>query len=201
MSLLLQHLKETADYRFQYHPAYCAKCVCRTRGVARPGGRLSSSGRRQRANASHAVNDFRKIAGIECYPAPTTSPNSPPAPTIDGWSSVFVGLSPRSKLNGKDALLILLRRRRQSLERTSSPASAPPSSSPRQFGARFLASWARTGYTARRPTPAQSSPPSQPEQRLPRTPRPFCRRLAICGSSHSDSRVNQNQVGRAARKK
>src|SRR5260221_6593500 len=41
------------------------------------------------ANASHAVNDFRKIAGIECY-APTDNVSELTARTNDeGWPTVF----------------------------------------------------------------------------------------------------------------
>src|SRR5450432_2812115 len=58
------------------------------------------------ANASHAVNDFRKIAGIECY-APTDNVSELTARTNDeGWASVFVEWLRGSRLNQKDALLI-----------------------------------------------------------------------------------------------
>src|SRR5438552_16900043 len=41
------------------------------------------------ANASHAVNDFRKIAGLECY-TPTDNVSELTARTNDdGWASVF----------------------------------------------------------------------------------------------------------------
>src|SRR5271155_701860 len=41
------------------------------------------------ANASHAVNDFRKIAGIECY-APSDNVSELTARTNDeGWPTVF----------------------------------------------------------------------------------------------------------------
>ncbi|MGC2648328.1 MAG: SIS domain-containing protein, partial [Candidatus Sulfotelmatobacter sp.] len=43
------------------------------------------------ANASHAVNDFRKIAGIEAY-APTDNVSELTARANDeGWSSIFDG--------------------------------------------------------------------------------------------------------------
>src|SRR6478672_1845267 len=59
------------------------------------------------ANASHAVNDFRKIAGIECY-APTDNVSELTARTNDeGWRSVFVEWLKGSRLSEKDALLIL----------------------------------------------------------------------------------------------
>jgi D-sedoheptulose 7-phosphate isomerase len=59
------------------------------------------------ANASHAVNDFRKITGIETY-APTDNVSELTARTNDeGWASVFVEWLRTSKLNSKDCLFIL----------------------------------------------------------------------------------------------
>ena len=58
------------------------------------------------ANASHAVNDFRKIAGIECY-APTDNVSELTARTNDeGWPTVFSAWLEVSRLNEKDALMI-----------------------------------------------------------------------------------------------
>jgi D-sedoheptulose 7-phosphate isomerase len=58
------------------------------------------------ANASHAVNDFRKIAGIEAY-APTDNVSELTARTNDeGWSSVFEGWLKTSKLHERDAVLV-----------------------------------------------------------------------------------------------
>ena len=59
------------------------------------------------ANASHAVNDFRKIAGIEAY-APTDNVSELTARMNDeGWASVFVKWLEVSKLKDNDTLLIL----------------------------------------------------------------------------------------------
>ena len=59
------------------------------------------------ANASHAVNDFRKIAGIEAY-APTDNVAELTARTNDdGWETVFSNWLKVSKLNSQDALLVL----------------------------------------------------------------------------------------------
>jgi len=59
------------------------------------------------ANASHAVNDFRKITGIEAY-APTDNVSELTARTNDeGWASVFEAWLQGSRLRAKDALLIL----------------------------------------------------------------------------------------------
>ena len=59
------------------------------------------------ANASHAVNDFRKLAGIESY-APTDNVAELTARTNDeGWQTVFSAWLKVSKINEKDCLLIL----------------------------------------------------------------------------------------------
>lgn len=57
-------------------------------------------------NASHAVNDFRKICGIEAY-APTDNVSELTARTNDdGWHSVFANWLLVSKLSKNDALFI-----------------------------------------------------------------------------------------------
>ncbi len=57
-------------------------------------------------NASHAVNDFRKIAGIECY-SPTDNVSELTARVNDdGWDSTFVNWLKGSRLNSNDCILI-----------------------------------------------------------------------------------------------
>lgn len=57
-------------------------------------------------NASHAVNDFRKLAGFEAY-APTDNVSELTARTNDeGWPTVFVEWLRVSRLRAEDALLI-----------------------------------------------------------------------------------------------
>ncbi|MDP2972804.1 MAG: SIS domain-containing protein [Deltaproteobacteria bacterium] len=59
------------------------------------------------ANASHAVNDFRKICGMEAY-TPTDNVSELTARTNDsGWESVFVDWLRGSKLNSRDAIFVL----------------------------------------------------------------------------------------------
>jgi D-sedoheptulose 7-phosphate isomerase len=58
-------------------------------------------------NSSHAVNDFRKISGIECY-APTDNVSELTAWTNDnGWEWTFINWLKTSKLSSKDAVLVL----------------------------------------------------------------------------------------------
>ena len=58
-------------------------------------------------NASHAVNDFRKLCNIECY-APTDNVSELSARTNDeGWDTVFSSWLEISNLNQNDCILIL----------------------------------------------------------------------------------------------
>jgi D-sedoheptulose 7-phosphate isomerase len=58
------------------------------------------------ANASHAVNDFRKIVGLEAY-APTDNVSELTARTNDeGWPTVFESWLKVSKLRAQDAVLV-----------------------------------------------------------------------------------------------
>ncbi len=59
------------------------------------------------ANASHAVNDFRKLSGIETY-SPADNVAEITARTNDeGWHTVFSSWLKVSKLNSKDCVFIL----------------------------------------------------------------------------------------------
>lgn len=59
------------------------------------------------ANCAHAVNDFRKLCGIETY-APTDNVSELTARTNDeGWDTVFKGWLETSRLSAKDAVFVL----------------------------------------------------------------------------------------------
>lgn len=59
------------------------------------------------ANASHAVNDFRKIAGLETY-APTDNVSELTARTNDeGWATIFERWLRVSRLKSRDGILVL----------------------------------------------------------------------------------------------
>jgi D-sedoheptulose 7-phosphate isomerase len=59
------------------------------------------------ANCSHAVNDFRKIAGFEAY-APTDNVSELTArANDDGWSTIFVEWLRVSRLNKNDVIFVL----------------------------------------------------------------------------------------------
>jgi D-sedoheptulose 7-phosphate isomerase len=107
MSYSEQHLREAGEILSQLNPALCEKAVELLAAVRGRGGRLFILGvGGSAANASHAVNDFRKIAGLECY-TPTDNVSELTARTNDdGWSSVFSEWLKGSRLNDKDGLLI-----------------------------------------------------------------------------------------------
>jgi len=75
--------------------------------IRRKGGRLFFLGvGGSAANASHAVNDFRKIAGIECY-SPCDNISELTARMNDnGWESVFADWLKGSKLNQNDGIVV-----------------------------------------------------------------------------------------------
>ena len=108
MSYSIQHLRETAEIVSKINADDCEKCVRELVGVRERGGRLFILGvGGSAANASHAVNDFRNIGGLDVY-APTDNVSELTARTNDeGWASVFVELLRGSRLNSKDAILVL----------------------------------------------------------------------------------------------
>ena len=150
MSYSAQHLKETAEIVAKLDPAHCENCVKELVGVRARGGRLFILGvGGSAANASHAVNDFRKIAGLECY-APTDNVSELTARTNDeGWASVFVEWLRGSRLNSKDALLILSVGG-GNLEKNVSPNLVTALQLAKQVGARVIGIVGKDGgYTAK----------------------------------------------------
>src|SRR2546423_1666246 len=150
MSYSKEHLRETADVVAQLDPALCEKAVELLAEVRSRGGRLFILGvGGSAANASHAVNDFRKIAGMECY-APTDNVSELTARTNDdGWASVFVEWLRGSRLNAKDALLILSVGG-GNLEKNVSPNLVAALQLAKQVGARVIGIVGKDGgYTAK----------------------------------------------------
>jgi D-sedoheptulose 7-phosphate isomerase len=101
------------------------------------------------ANASHAVNDFRKIVEIEAY-APTDNVSELTARTNDeGWASVFKEWLKVSHLNSRDAVLVFSVGG-GSLEKNVSPNLVEALQFANQVGAKILGVVGRDGgYTAR----------------------------------------------------
>ncbi len=150
MSYSSQHLKETAEIVAKIDPADCDKCVAELRAVRERGGRLFMLGvGGSAANASHAVNDFRKIGGIETY-APTDNVSELTARTNDeGWASVFAEWLRGSRLNAKDCLFVLSVGG-GNLEKNVSPNLVLALQLAKQVGARIIGIVGKDGgYTAK----------------------------------------------------
>lgn len=107
MTYTQQHLKEATEIIGKIDVSAIEKMADLLAGVKQAGGRIFFLGVGGSAgNCSHAVNDFRKIVGIESY-APTDNVSELTARTNDeGWSSIFVEWLKISKLSSKDALFI-----------------------------------------------------------------------------------------------
>jgi len=99
-------------------------------------------------NCSHAVNDFRKIAGIESY-APTDNVSELTARTNDeGWHTIFAEWLKVSRFNNKDALFVLSVGG-GNLEKNISPNLVHAVQLAKQVGAKVLGIVGRDGgYTA-----------------------------------------------------
>jgi len=102
-----KHLSETAEVVRQLDAAAIERVAALLAGLRERQGRLFFLGVGGSAgNCSHAVNDFRKIAGIESY-APTDNVSELTARTNDeGWASVFVEWLKVSRLKASDMLFI-----------------------------------------------------------------------------------------------
>lgn len=107
MSYAQQHLNESIEIIQKMDVAAIEKIADLLSHVKSDGGRIFFLGVGGSAgNCSHAVNDFRKIVGIESY-APTDNVSELTARTNDeGWASIFVEWLKVSKLTAKDMLFI-----------------------------------------------------------------------------------------------
>jgi D-sedoheptulose 7-phosphate isomerase len=108
MNFIKQHLDESIAITNAIDASKIEAMVDLLAEVKSSGGRLFVLGvGGSAANASHAVNDFRKLAGIETY-APTDNVAELTARTNDeGWETVFSGWLRVSKLSSRDCLFIL----------------------------------------------------------------------------------------------
>jgi D-sedoheptulose 7-phosphate isomerase len=107
MSYAQQHLNEAVDILNKMDVGVIEKMADLLADIKRGGGRIFFLGVGGSAgNCSHAVNDFRKIVGIESY-APTDNVSELTARTNDeGWATIFVEWLKISKLNSKDAVFV-----------------------------------------------------------------------------------------------
>lgn len=107
MTFTQQFLEETIQIVKKIDTQAVDRLVALLAATRAAGGRLFILGVGGSAgNASHAVNDFRKITGIEAY-APTDNVSELTARVNDeGWSTVFERWLRVSRLRADDMLLI-----------------------------------------------------------------------------------------------
>jgi D-sedoheptulose 7-phosphate isomerase len=119
------------------------------------------------ANCSHAVNDFRKLARIECY-APTDNVAELTARINDeGWQSTFVEWLKISRLNQKDAVFVLSVGG-GNVEKNISPNLVAAVRHARSAGARIFGILGRDGgYTAQLADAAVIVPTVNPDTVTP----------------------------------
>jgi D-sedoheptulose 7-phosphate isomerase len=193
MSYSVQHLQETAAITAQINPEDCEKCVRELVGVRTRGGRLFILGvGGSAANASHAVNDFRKIAGLEVY-APTDNVSELTARTNDeGWATVFSEWLRTSRLNAKDALLILSVGG-GNVEKNVSPNLVAAMQLAKQVGARVIGIVGKDGgYTAKVADACVIVPTVNPANITPHS-EAFQAVIWHLFVSHPDLKVNQTK--------
>ena len=108
MNFTSKHLEEAASILGGLDAAKIESMIATLSEIKRKKGRLFVLGiGGSAANASHAVNDFRKLAGIESY-APTDNVAEFSARANDeGWETVFEGYLRVSTLNNNDCIFIL----------------------------------------------------------------------------------------------
>ena len=108
MNYAQQHINEAITILKQLDIESIEKMADIIHRVKYDGGRIFFLGVGGSAgNCSHAVNDFRKIVGIETY-APTDNVSELTARTNDeGWSTIFVEWLKISKLNANDLIFVL----------------------------------------------------------------------------------------------
>jgi D-sedoheptulose 7-phosphate isomerase len=107
MSFAEQYLEEVQRVTALLKPDAIEKVVDELAQIRARQGRLFILGvGGSAANASHAVNDFRKLCAFEAY-APTDNVSELTARTNDeGWSTVFAEWLKGSRLNPRDGVLI-----------------------------------------------------------------------------------------------
>jgi D-sedoheptulose 7-phosphate isomerase len=101
------YFKQTAEVATRIDHAAVERLVAALAALRDRGGRLFILGvGGSAANCSHAVNDFRKLCGIEAY-APVDNVSELTARTNDeGWDTVFAAWLRTSRANDKDAVLV-----------------------------------------------------------------------------------------------
>jgi D-sedoheptulose 7-phosphate isomerase len=149
MSYAQQHLQEAARIIEALDPEVIERMADLLASVRTRGGRIFFLGVGGSAgNCSHAVNDFRKLAGFEAY-APTDNVSELTARTNDeGWDTVFAAWLAGSRLRAEDAVFVMSVGG-GSLEKNISPNLVRALQYAKTVGAKILGIVGRDGgYTA-----------------------------------------------------
>lgn len=149
MSFAQQYLSEASQILLQLDTDAIDRVVALLVETRARGGRLFILGvGGSAANASHAVNDFRKLVGLEAY-TPTDNVSELTARTNDeGWASVFEGWLRVSRV-GADDLVLVLSVGGGHVEKNISPNLVAALQHARGVGARIIGVVGRDGgYTA-----------------------------------------------------
>jgi D-sedoheptulose 7-phosphate isomerase len=168
MSFTQQYLEETQKVVAGLNGDAIEKAVDELARVRERGGRLFILGvGGSAANASHAVNDFRKICGFEAY-APTDNVSELTARTNDeGWATVLSEWLKGSRLGAKDGLLIFSVGG-GNLEKNVSPNLVSAVQLAKSTGASVIGIVGRDGgYTGREATACVIVPTVNPEHVTP----------------------------------
>ena len=168
MNFTQSYLEETQKVVAQLDVAAIDKAVDELAAIRERGGRLFILGvGGSAANASHAVNDFRKIGGFEAY-APTDNVSELTARTNDeGWGTVFSEWLKGSRIGAKDGLLIFSVGG-GNLEKNVSPNLVSAIQVAKQAGASVVGIVGRDGgYTAKEATACVIVPTVNPEHVTP----------------------------------
>ena len=170
MNYAQHHLDEASRILSQLDVAVIERMAILLADLRARGGRLFFLGVGGGAsNCSHAVNDFRKLAGIEAY-APTDNVSELTARTNDdGWASVFIEWLKTSRLRASD-MIFVFSVGGGSLEKNVSPNLVAALQYAREVGAQVLGVVGRDGgYTAQVADACVIVPTVNPETVTPHT--------------------------------
>jgi D-sedoheptulose 7-phosphate isomerase len=168
MDFIKQYLSEANEVIANLDTKQIEKCVDILATTRTNGGRLFILGVGGSAgNASHAVNDFRKIVGMEAY-TPTDNVSELTARTNDdGWASVFSNWLKVSRLSSND-MLFILSVGGGNIEKNVSPNLVAALVHAKEVGAKVIGIVGRDGgYTAQVADACVIVPTPNPENTTP----------------------------------
>jgi D-sedoheptulose 7-phosphate isomerase len=107
MEFIDTYLQEVRDIVDRIDKASIEKMIRRLVEIRKRGGRLFFLGvGGSAANASHAVNDFRKICGFEAYTPVDNISELTARVNDEGWDSVFAAWLRQSRIGPGDGLFV-----------------------------------------------------------------------------------------------